>query len=36
MDVIMTAPQVTYRVFVLGDKLSEYSRYEAELLKDQK
>ncbi|QFR39490.1 elongation factor 4 [Candidatus Gracilibacteria bacterium 28_42_T64] len=36
MDVIMTAPQVTYRVMLLGDKLSEYSRYSAELLKNEK
>jgi len=36
MDVIMTAPQVTYRVLILWDKLSEYSRYSAELLKDVK
>ncbi len=36
MDVIMTAPQVTYKVNVLWDKLSEYSRYNAELIKDKK
>ncbi|MDQ7009158.1 MAG: translation elongation factor 4 [Candidatus Gracilibacteria bacterium] len=36
MDVILTSPQVTYRVLILGDKLSEYSRYSAELLKDVK
>ncbi len=36
MDVIMTSPQVTYRVLVLWDKLSEYSRYSAELLQDVK
>ncbi len=36
MDVIMTAPQVTYRVMLLWDKLSEYSRYSAELLKNEK
>ena len=36
MDVIMTSPQVTYRVLLLWDKLSEYSRYSAELLKDVK
>ncbi len=36
MDVIMTAPQVTYRVNLLWDKLSEYSRYRAELIKDKK
>ncbi len=34
MDVIMTSPQVTYRVLVLWDKLSEYSRYSAELIDD--
>ncbi len=36
MDVIMTAPQVTYRVNVLWDKLSEYSRFEAKLIENQK
>ena len=36
MDVIMTAPQVTYRVNVLWDKLSEYSRLEAKLIENQK
>lgn len=36
MDVIMTAPQVTYRVLVLWDKLSQYSRFTAELIKDIK
>jgi len=36
MDVIMTSPQVTYRVLLLWDKLSEYSRYSAELIKDEK
>ena len=36
MDVIMTAPQVTYRVNVLGDKLSEYSRLDAKLVENQK
>ena len=36
MDVIMTAPQVTYRVVLLGDKLSEYSRYSAELMENVK
>ena len=36
MDVIMTAPQVTYRVLLLWDKLSEYSRFTAELIKDEK
>ena len=36
MDVIMTAPQVTYRVMLLWDKISEYSRYSAELLDNEK
>ncbi len=36
MDVIMTSPQVTYRVMLLGDKLSEYSRYSAELITDER
>ncbi len=36
MDVIMTAPQVTYRVVLLWDKRSEYSRYSAELIDNEK
>ena len=36
MDVIMTSPQVTYRVILLGDKRSEYSRYSAELLDNER
>ena len=36
MDVIMTAPQVTYRVVLLWDKLSEYSRYSAELKENER
>lgn len=36
MDVIMTAPQVTYRVVLLWDKLSEYSRYSAELMENER
>ncbi|MDD2871260.1 MAG: translation elongation factor 4 [Candidatus Gracilibacteria bacterium] len=36
MDVIMTSPQVTYRVILLGDKLSEYSRYHAELIENER
>jgi len=36
MDVIMTAPQVTYRVVLLWNKLSEYSRYSAELLDNER
>lgn len=31
MDVIMTSPQVTYRMKLNGDKSSEYSRYETEV-----
>jgi len=36
MDVIMTSPQVTYRVNVLWDRLSEYSRFKWELIEDNK
>jgi len=36
MDVIMTAPQVTYRVVLLWNKISEYSRYSAELLDNER
>lgn len=36
MDVIMTSPQVTYRVILLWDKLSEYSRYHAELIENER
>jgi translation elongation factor EF-4 len=36
MDVIMTAPQVTYRIMLLGDKRSEYSRYHAELIENER
>ncbi len=36
MDVIMTSPQVTYRVVMLGDKRSQYSRYSAELIENMK
>ena len=36
MDVIMTSPQVTYRVMLLWDKISEYSRYSAELLENER
>ena len=36
MDVIMTSPQVTYRVVLLWDKRSEYSRYSAELIDNEK
>ncbi|MCP4522954.1 MAG: elongation factor 4 [Candidatus Gracilibacteria bacterium] len=36
MDVIMTSPQVTYRVVLLGNKLSEYSRYSAELMENER
>lgn len=32
MDVIMTAPQVTYRIIRNGDKRSEYSRYNPEII----
>lgn len=33
MDVIMTAPQVTYRIKMAWDKTSEYSRFSPELFK---
>jgi len=36
MDVIMTSPQVTYRVILLWNKLSEYSRYSAELMDNER
>lgn len=36
MDVIMTSPQVTYRVILLWDKRSEYSRYSAELMENER
>ncbi len=36
MDVIMTAPQVTYRVMMLWDKTSEYFRHSPKLLKNEK
>lgn len=36
MDVILTSPQVTYRVVLLWDKISQYSRFSSELLKDEK
>ncbi|MDD3145440.1 MAG: translation elongation factor 4 [Candidatus Gracilibacteria bacterium] len=36
MDVIMTAPQVTYRVVLLGDKRSEYSRFLPEYIDNEK
>jgi len=32
MDVIMTSPQVTYRVLLAGDKMTEYPRSKPELL----
>lgn len=36
MDVIMTSPQVTYRVLLLWDKISEYSRFSSELVENVK
>ena len=36
MDVILTAPQVTYRVVLLWDKKSEYSRYSAEFIENER
>lgn len=35
MDVIMTSPQVTYRLKLLWDKVSEYSRFSPELVKNE-
>lgn len=35
MDVIMTAPQVTYRLKLAGDKTSEYSRFFPELIEQE-
>ncbi|MDR1987781.1 MAG: hypothetical protein LBQ24_03320 [Candidatus Peribacteria bacterium] len=32
IDVIMTAPQVTYRIKMAGDKTSEYARFGAEII----
>ncbi len=36
MDVIMTSPQVTYELYLLWDKLSEYSRFTAQLTENEK
>ena len=36
IDVIMTSPQVTYRVNILWDKKSEYSKFSSEIVKDMK
>jgi len=36
MDVIMTSPQVTYRVVLLWDKRSEYSRFLPEYIDNEK
>lgn len=36
IDVIMTSPQVTYRVNINWDKRSEYSRFHSELIEDFK
>lgn len=36
MDVIMTSPQVTYRVVLFWDKRSEYSRFDWELTENEK
>jgi hypothetical protein len=32
MDVIITAPQVTYKIKRPGDKISEYSRFQPKLI----
>lgn len=32
MDVIMTSPQVTYKVLISGNKTEEYNRFETELI----
>jgi hypothetical protein len=34
MDVIMTAPQVTYRIKLAWDKSSEYARFGAEVVEN--
>jgi GTP-binding protein LepA len=34
MDVIMTSPQVTYRIKIAGDKSSDYSRFETEVFEE--
>ncbi len=36
MDVIMTSPQVTYRLLLLWDKISEYSRFDWKIVEDEK
>ncbi len=36
MDVIMTSPQVTYRILLNWNKASEYSRFKQELVQDEK
>ena len=36
MDVIMTSPQVTYRVLLFWDKTSEYTRFEWEIIENEK
>lgn len=35
MDVIMTAPQVTYKIRLFGDKTSEYARLNPELIEHE-
>ena len=35
MDVIMTAPQVTYRLKLAGDKTSQYSRFFPEVIEQE-
>lgn len=32
MEVIVTAPQVTYRIKMMGNKVEEYSRFHGELV----
>lgn len=35
MDVIMTSPQVTYRIKIPGNKVEEYNRFHSELITNQ-
>lgn len=35
VDVMMTSPQVTYRVNILWDKISEYSRFSSEIIEQK-
>lgn len=35
MDVIMTSPQVTYRIYLQGDKATSWPRHETKVIKDK-